>query len=327
MNNPIIVVGRPRSGSTLFTRLLNESQDLCIVNDFYYLQYVDSLGGFNHQNTHLLKDMARQIFVTLKDRYKPDYSGNAGIECAQFLTLNREKKLKNFIKKSLNQPDHNWSSLFGSIMQYCASLFGKKQWGYNTPQDYLHLPRLQEAFPQAKFIFVMRDPRAVLCSFKYLDYLEGYHEPAGYHPVLQAIAWKSAMKSFLKNQHQDNVFLVKYEDLISNVNQVLGDVGDFVGSKFPQVNLSNFGSNSTFKNKQKNELTATEIWICERIARREMQLAGYTPQNRRPSFKDVGNMLYLTNRSLKFYCQKSLISADTRKRLLSLAKARLIENS
>ncbi len=82
------------------------------------------------------------------------------------------------MEQCLRQPNHTWSSLLGSIMEYNAHLFGKKIWGYNTPQDYLHLPRLQQAFPQAKFIFVMRDPREVMRSYKYMDYLKDYHDPA-----------------------------------------------------------------------------------------------------------------------------------------------------
>lgn len=327
MNNPIIVVGRPRSGSTLFTRILNESQDLCILNDFYFLQYVDSLGGFDHQDPQILADIAEYIVSTLKNRYKPDHLGLAGIESDQLMTPDKERKLKAFVNSTLAQPGHNWSSIMASIMQYNASLFGKKTWGYNTPQDYLHLRRLQKAFPQAKFVFVMRDPRAVLCSYKYMDYLEGYHDPARYHPLLQAIAWKSAMRSFLKHQHQDNILLVKYEDIINDVNQVLTNVGDFIGSKFPQTDLSNFGNNSTFKNKPKNKLTDTEVWMCEQIVEQEMQSAGYSLQNCKPSLKDMKNMLNLTYTSLKFYFKNSLISRDTRNRVFNLAKARLIEKS
>ena len=326
MDSPIIVVGRPRSGSTLFTRLLNESPDLCIVNDFYYLQYVDSLGGFSQCNPIFLKNIARQILLTLKDRQKLDDSGKAGIEFNQSLTPDKEEKLKTFIEQCLRQPNYTWSSLFSSIMEYNAHLFGKKIWGYNTPQDYLYLPRLQQAFPQAKFIFVMRDPREVMRSYKYMDYLKDYHDPARYHPILQAIAWKSAMNSFLKNQQKDNILLVKYEDILNDVNQVFANVSDFVKSRFPQINLQDFGNNSTFKNKQKKRLTTTEIWLCEQIAGKEIQAAGYYLHNCKPSLRDLNYILYVTKRALNFYLKNSLVSTDTRKRVLNLAKAQLIKD-
>lgn len=325
MNNPIIVVGRPRSGSTLFTHLLNESPDLCMINDFYYLQYVDSLGGFTRQDSTLLKCLAKQILFILKDRQRPD-DGNrtAGIESNHFLNLKQTQCLEKFIKQCSSQPHHNWSSLFASIMQYNARLFGKPIWGYNTPQDYLHLPRLQRAFPQAKFIFMMRDPRAVLRSYKYMDYLKNFHDPSRYHPVFQAIAWKSAMESFFQNQPQNNVFLVRYEDLIKDTNQVLLKVSDFLDIEFPQINLENFGNNSTFRYKKKQKLSNTETWLCEQIAGREMQAVGYQLKRCKPSLQDFNEMFCITGKSLQFYLKNSLISPDTRKRVFNLIKTRLI---
>lgn len=326
MNSPIIVVGRPRSGSTLFTRILNESPDFCVINDFYYLQHVDSLGGFTRQDIPLLKDLTRYILLTLKDRQEEDIQGLAGIEFNDFLSPDKETKLINFIEQCLKQDDHNWSSIFNSIMQYNANLFNKKNWGYNTPQDYLHMPRLKQAYPEAKFIFVMRDPRSVLCSCKYLEYLEGYHDPARYHPILQALGWKSAMKSFFAHQEKDHVLFVRYEDIVKDANQVLAQVGDFVNSKFPRINIEDFGTNSTFKHKKKNKLTKTEIWLCEKIAGQEMQAAGYTLENCQPCIEDLRDLFQVTQRSLKFYLTNSFASKDIRKRVLNLAKAELIAN-
>jgi hypothetical protein len=40
--NPIIVVGQPRSGSTILTRVLNELPELFVINDFYVLQKIDA---------------------------------------------------------------------------------------------------------------------------------------------------------------------------------------------------------------------------------------------------------------------------------------------
>ena len=42
--SPIFVVGQPRSGSTLLTRILNEARELFVINDFYVLQKIDAAG-------------------------------------------------------------------------------------------------------------------------------------------------------------------------------------------------------------------------------------------------------------------------------------------
>ena len=41
---PVFVVGQPRSGSTILTRVLNDIPGLFIINDFYVLQKIDSNG-------------------------------------------------------------------------------------------------------------------------------------------------------------------------------------------------------------------------------------------------------------------------------------------
>jgi hypothetical protein len=329
ISNPIIVLGRPRSGSTLFTRLLNESSDLCVINDFYYLQYVDSLAGFSRQDTTLTDELAQKIFLTLKNRQKPDEQNKAGVRFGNFLTPQQVRDLDAYVKQCSREGDHNWSSLFSKIMQYNANLVGKKIWGYNTPQDYLHLPKLQQAFPHAKFIFVMRDPREVLRSYKYVEYLEHYHDPARYHPVLQSIAWKSAIESFSKNQQHDNekFMLVRYEDIVEDANQVLAEVGEFMGISFPSVDIKDFGNNSTFKNKTKTrcKLSNTEVWLCEQIIKQEMQTMGYEPKHIKPSFRDLGEMYKLTQRAFMFYLRNAIASNDVRKRILNLAKARLVD--
>jgi hypothetical protein len=321
LQSPIIVVGRPRSGSSIFTRLLNESPDLCIVNDFYYLQYVDSLEGFSRQSDHLITQLGQRILLTLKDRYTHNHDGIAGIECAYVLTAEKKEKLETFVEQNIGQPNHNWASIVDSIMQYNSLLFGKTIWGYNTPQDYLFIPNIRQSFPNARFIYVMRDPREVLRSYKFVDYRAGFYDPDCYHPILQAIAWKSAMKSFLENQHKNNFLLVKYEDIINDVNQVFTNVGNFIGSKFTSINLDNFGSNSTFKNKQKKKINNTEIWLCEQICMKEMLAAGYSLQNCQPSIKDLGEMLNITKKSSSFYLKKFLASNNMRKRILNLARS------
>lgn len=320
IQNPVIVVGRPRSGSSIFTRLLNESPDLYIVNDLYYLQYVDSLNGFSQADASTVEKLARHLLATLENRARPDDLGIAGIECERVLTSENRVELETFVEQCIKEPNHNWASILSSIMQFYATLIDKKQWGYNTPQDYLHLPRLQQTFLNAKFIFVMRNPLEVLRSYKNLTYRKGFHDPAYYHPALQAIAWKSAIACYLENQHRDNFLLVRYEDLIDDVNGVFADVGNFLGLQFPALNLNNYGNNSSFKNKPKKlPITSTEAWLCEQIAGKEMQAAGYSLTNRSPSPRDLGDLLGTTTTSLGYYLRKSILSSDTRKRIIKLA--------
>lgn len=320
--NPIIVVGMPRSGSTLFTRLLNESPNLSIVNDFYYLQYVDSLNGFKKNDPKIQQALQSYVLRMIQERILPPNSQD--ITFSLFLSPEQEQELVDFAEDLKRQPDVNWAESLSKLMEFSAKLQGKKIWGYNTPQDYLHIDRLQQEFPQAKFIYVMRDPRSVIRSYKYYGNIapEGQKEAARYHPILQALAWRTSIRSFLarKEQEPDKFTLVLYEDLVKNTNQTLGKLGDFLNVQFPKLDLANFGNNSSFKNKHKEGVKSSEIWLCEKIAGQEMEKIGYELSSKKLVYKDLGYLAYLTNRVFSYYCKNFLISNDIRKRVFKLAK-------
>jgi hypothetical protein len=318
MTSPVIVVGMPRSGSTLLTRILNESSELFIVNDFYFLQYVDSINRLDTKNLEtgkiLAKDIVRRIQARIERKDSPE------LECGLYFSGEDEQKLKKFIRNQLNLEKSTWYDLLEQIMSFSASLLGKKSWGYNTPQDYLHIPRLKRHFPNAKFIYMMRDPRAVLRSYKYVK-SNGYHETNRYHPILQGLAWRTAIQSFLQQKSQGNCILIRYEDLIANTNTELSRLSKFLGCNFSQININRFGNNSSFKNKNKKlSLSDTEIWLCEQITGKEMQAVCYTLSGVKPRFKDAAFMTYLTARASIFYLSKIILSADVRKRVTKLLK-------
>ena len=327
--NPIIVVGMPRSGSTLFTRLLNESSDLFILNDFYYLQYVDSLNGFKNNDPRVKQDLESYVLRMIRGRILPPNSQD--IIFSLFLSPEQEKELVNFAKDLKKQSSLNWAEILRELMEFSAKLQGKKIWGYNTPQDYLHIDRLQREFPQAKFIYVMRDPRSVIRSYKYYGNIapEGQKEAARYHPILQALAWRTSIRSFLarKKQQPDKFTLVLYEDLVNNTNHTLGKLGDFLNMRFPQLDLADFGKNSSFKNKNKEGLKSSEVWLCEKIAGQEMEEIGYELSGEKLAYKDLGYLTYITKRVITYYCKKILLSNNIRKRVFKLAKTSIFQEN
>ena len=318
MTSPLIVVGMPRSGSTLLTRILNESPDLFIVNDFYYLQYVDSVNGFTSVDNELSQTLAKEVLDRIKARI--ERLDSPELECGLYFSESNERELENFVRDNCQKDTFTWSELLEKIMTFSASLIDKKKWGYNTPQDYLHIDRLEKHFPQAKFIYLMRDPRAVLRSYKNVQ-SNGYHETNRYHPIIQTLAWRTAMQSFLTRKSHNNCILIRYEDLIGNTDRELSRIGQFIGTQFHKIDLSQFGNNSSFKNKvKKSDLSPTEIWLCEQIAGEEMEIIDYSLSGIKPNFKDTFYIAKLSVKVTKFYLYKVLLSSDVRKRTIQVMK-------
>ncbi len=318
MNSPVIVVGMPRSGSTLLTRILNESSELFIVNDFYYLQYVDSVNGFIHTDHDMSKVLAEEIFNKIKARIERKDSPE--LECGLFFSEEAEHKLENFIHKIMDKENYTWSELLEKIMSYSSSLLDKRIWGYNTPQDYLYIDRLEQHFPDSKFIYMIRDPRSVLRSYKNVQ-SDGYHEANRYHPILQGLAWRTSIRSFIKNSIHENYLLIRYEDLVSDCNTELSRISKFLSISFPKIDINQFGNNSSFKDKNRAlDLTNTEIWLCELIAKKEMKKINYSLSESRPKIGDTIQITKLTLKVANFYLSKLLLSSDIRKRVLNFAQ-------
>lgn len=318
MNSPIIVVGIPRSGSTLLTNILNKNPSLFIVNDFYFLQYVDSVNGFDRTNNELSKAFSREICNRIKARIEREDSPE--LECGLYFSREDERKLEYLVENTFSDSSYTWYELLENIMFFSAELLNKKIWGYNTPQDFLHIERLEQHFPKSKFIYMMRDPRSLLLSYKNVT-SNGYHETNRYHPALQALSWRTAMRSYLQKNHKDNCLLVRYEDLIANTNVELSRIGQFVGHEFPHIDINQFGNNSSFKNNSKKlHLLDTEIWLCEYIARQEMEATNYSLSATKPRLQDIGHITYLTGRVLNFYLSKIVLSPNVRKRVLQVVK-------
>ena len=88
----------------------------------------------------------------------------------------------------------------------------------------LHIKRMISLFPDARFIHIVRDPRAVVSSmlntgfFKFADSLE--HAVEQYRLYVSAVEPYSSARTFIT---------LKYEDLSANTASTLRDVFSFLG--------------------------------------------------------------------------------------------------
>lgn len=92
--------------------------------------------------------------------------------------------------------------------------------GDKTPYLILRSDWLQALFPEAKYIYVMRDGRDVVLS-RMKAFNESIEEAAN--------RWLWAIKEYEKLKRKSrNVYLVKYEDLVSNTEQTLLEITKFL---------------------------------------------------------------------------------------------------
>jgi len=162
------------------------------------------------------------------------------------------------------------------IHQLYAESRGKSSWGQKTPRFVRHTELLHEHFPQARFVHLVRDPRAVVNSLIRSD----VHRSNAYHGSLR---WRRDVSLGLatEERYPDHTTTVYYEDLVRNPEVSLQTILRFLELPFDYEVLrhgdrgtdeySSFYSNihsqlnrsvtTEFVDKWKEQLTDTEI-LC-----------------------------------------------------------------
>jgi hypothetical protein len=132
------------------------------------------------------------------------------------------------MREALMASDRQPGTIFRLLMEGYARKFGKKRWGDKDTRYPFDIPSLYRAFPKAKFIHIVRDPRAVAYS---LSKAEG----APKNPYRQADVWAHSMmraNKGLKTVPQDQYIEVHYESLVDNPEKALTAICAFLGEDF-----------------------------------------------------------------------------------------------
>ncbi|MBX7540817.1 sulfotransferase family protein [Qipengyuania sphaerica] len=315
---PVFVVGQPRSGSTITTRVLNEQGELFVLNDFYALQAIDAENLWDKSDAASAGRVARIVFERIEIRATQEVGK----------TLNQSVDLSAMAVEKLRSlacrdwPDGtSWNAVIELMLGEAAELAGCSRWGWNTPQDHLHLERLLTAWPGAKVLFVLREPEAVLRSYKNVS--GPWHDARRYNPATIGLAWKVAAQNYLqaKASRPGQVMLLRYEDLVAETDAMIRELGDFLELEFPGIDLASFGRNSSHSaSRASKPVTGAEVWMAEKVIGDKLGSLGFRGgrQAARP-----GGMIELA-RSLigsgLFLAGQVLTDRDRRRRALNFLR-------
>lgn len=271
MNNrePIFIVGMPRSGTTLMQSLLNHNSELAIAPETHFFVYLNSIKASDLK----FDEYIRSTYV-------------------KSLNLNIEEFV-NSVQKEINEK--NFKSIFDALLRTYLAKQGKTIVGEKTPAHYEHLDTIFSWYPRARVIWLIRDPRAVASSYKFV--------PWGNKGVISpALRWRGSQRELLRWQGDERIHTVRYEDLVLHTDEELKKVYTFLGIrkseeidyeknrnvKWFNVNASTIwerghierASSPISENsveKWVNELSPSEIAVVETITRKLLLQNGYEP--------------------------------------------------
>lgn len=269
----VFITGCPRSGTTMLASMLGNG-DSCFATP------------------------ESDFFINFIYKYLPNSFSNVRKDVfLRYLSNNYRFKQWNINAVNIDElPESIDYSNFNTVIENTIALFLKHHTETNikegiridhTPSSIKYFQTLIELFPKSKFIFIVRDPRAVYASVKGLDW--GANSPLRLSEI-----WREYVMCYftLQKLFPDKVHLIKYEDILKDPREKLKELCGFLqinyndsmldgtGFKIPDYTVSQHalvGKKPDKKRieKWKEELNRNEVLIIESICKSIMSVFNY----------------------------------------------------
>jgi hypothetical protein len=199
LQSPFFIVGCGRSGTTLLRTMLNHHPDVAVpVESLFIVDYLRAASTISI-------DVLKRLLIS--DREFREWNMPVHFEDFDGCTTPR--------------------NLIDCIHALYMAQQGKRCWGQKTPRFVRHGALLKAYYPHAKFIHVIRDPRATVSSLIRSD----LHRS---NPLFGARRWAGDVAAglALKAQYPDDMLEVRYEELVAAPEVVLRRVCEFLELAF-----------------------------------------------------------------------------------------------
>lgn len=234
-----LVVGAPRSGTTLVQRMLAESSGISVPPETHFFSMlVQSLSGSDTPE-QVAARLDHYLTTQQLARMKPP-SGVARQRLVNLLAARRWADAFVLALEGFADPD--------------ADIVGEK-----TPNHLRWCRYLLEALPDLHIIAVVRDPRAVVNSRREVPW-------GASDPLAQAMHWRidAALLGVLRRDHPARVLVVRYEELVNAPESLRTRLATFVSAEHRRRREPGrlFGEDETWKSRALRPVdpSRTQIW-------------------------------------------------------------------
>ncbi len=207
--SPIFLFSLPRSGSTLLQRILAKHDEIDTAAEPWLL--LPLFSTMRSEGIYTNYDQ-NAVVEAIKDFYTAIDGGRPA-----FLEEIREFTLKLYNRRS----------------QKGATYFLDK-----TPRYHLIVNEILEVFPDAKFIFLWRNPLSIIASM--LDTWHRGHWYLYFFKVDLFYGFAKLIEAY--TEHQDKVLSVNYEDLLQAPEQTANKICDYLELPFQMNMIEDFQS-------------------------------------------------------------------------------------
>jgi hypothetical protein len=293
---PIFVVGASRSGTNLLRALANEHSQIWMSGETHYFD--DLRPRLPGEGRALLegsdRERAERYFLALSHRA----FGQKGDPSASRIERDELRALA-------GELGGTGDAYFEALCRLRARHHGKPHWAEKTPRHVYRIEALLEAFPGAKVVCVVRDPRAVIASYR------DWHGAAGrrgveehaelaadrrrsrrsYNIVIQCLLWRGVVQASYEAERKhgpDRVRIQRFEALAERPEKEVRALCEWLGLEYepamleiPVVNSSYATSGGTEGvskepvERWRKRLSDREVGIVQSVCGRLMDELGY----------------------------------------------------
>lgn len=238
-HNLIFLISQPRAGSTMLQRILGSHPDIHTTSEPWV--------------------MLHPLYSTKKTGIETEYSSD--------LALNALSDFLSQIENGTAVYREKLRQMYGSLYESLLKPTGKKYYLDKTPRYYFVINKLCEIFPSAKFIILFRNPLAVLTSIIESWTKMDWRKLSEYkYDLLSAPDY---LLDGLKRLGA-NAFRLQYENVLTEPENEIKKVCDFIGIKFDKTIIEygnsglpkwQYGDQKTVYEKTKPDDLHSNKWI------------------------------------------------------------------
>lgn len=269
-------------------RVLGRNDD---IFTFHEIHFFEQLWSPSEKKIEVSIHQANDLFAKLLCIEREGYlSGCEGYE--KYLP-----EVQPLITSSMSK-----DNVFEQFLNYEATQHNKYIPCDQTPRNLFYCKEILELYPDAKIIYMVRDPRDVLLSqknkwkrrslgAKAIPLSEAVRTWVNYHPITVSKLWNASVNSMKSLENHPSVTKVYFEDLLHKPDAMIKNICTFIGVTYSKdmLNVPQVGSSIGVDNPKSTGidqnrtlgynnggLSLTELSICENIVAKNMNHHGYS---------------------------------------------------
>jgi hypothetical protein len=281
MHAPIFIVGANRSGTTLLRLILNAHSAVAIPDEINYFYSFRGGIGYPRWQAPMLTPEEYADFVD--DFLRVNRSATPGLDLRA-------------LRADILAPPPDLRRPYQLLLEGWARHHGKSRWGEKTPGNLFYAHHILSMFPDALFVYLVRDPRAVVHSMQRVSF---FPDDVVFNALNLRKSLAEGQAHLTESVPAAQRIAVRYEDLVTDPVPTVRRICAFAGLTYEPDMLAyhedaaqymtdaastSFNAAATRPistaraHAWSRALPAEEVAVVERITRDSMAAFGYEPQ-------------------------------------------------